>query len=439
MKQIISVLLILIFLSGCEILGLKKPPEQQNLTQPTTSHSEEQAEPQRGLSRSNSTTMPSNLQQVALVVGNNQYEHSPLKNPVNDATDIARVLEEIGFDVSLKTNLKQRQMDDAIHDFTKRLSQSNNSVGLFYFAGHGAQVNGQNYLLPIDNERIKDGTDLEYHAVYADKILKKMEKAKTSLNIIILDACRDNPYSGGRTLKGGLAPMQQTHGSIIAFATATGKTASDTSQKGTNGLFTSHLISALKIAHQKHQRIDDMFMQISENVTHESKDRQQPWYLASLKKPFCFGGCLGQSIQPVTNTKITTPVPELSTPARSEPVKPPQTTIDCTDCSQSQLIDITSEPSKVAVSIDDEFVGKTPLSYQIEGFENYKSLKIVVEKRGFEAEMKRIQKKPSSGRFPSHVHFVLESQDRGNNRNQQPMGGQQMGGQQMQGPTIIMR
>ncbi|MEN8220251.1 MAG: caspase family protein, partial [Pseudomonadota bacterium] len=230
-------------------------------------------------------------QPLALVIGNLRYEHNPLDNPVNDATDMGRLLEGFGFEVIVKIDLNQRAMEDAIRDFARRLSESR-GIGVFYFAGHGAQVGGRNYLLPIDNNRIQDEIDLEKSAVYVDEILKRMEDAKTILNVVILDACRDNPYRGGRSLRRGFAPMlSNSLGSIIAFATAPGRTAADSNRKGGNGLFTSHLLSALKKAYETHQRLDDMFMGVHNAVARESGGRQMPWYSASLSEPFCFGGC----------------------------------------------------------------------------------------------------------------------------------------------------
>jgi formylglycine-generating enzyme required for sulfatase activity len=277
MKQILTLFVIGLLINGCQT-GTPKSPDNSQRGKPL---------------RPNKPTTTFSRQPLALVIGNERYEHNPLNNPVNDATDMARLLKKIGFEVTLKTDLNQRAMDEAIHEFGKRLSKSR-GIGLFYYAGHGAQVKGQNYLLPIDNNRIQDETDLEYHAVYADKVLKKMEDAKTTLNIIILDACRNNPYRGGARGRRGLARMESTSdssGSIIAFATSTGKTASDGSRNGRNGLYTSHLLRALENAYQTHQRLDDMFMQVRNAVKKESRKRQVPWYSASLSKPFCFRGC----------------------------------------------------------------------------------------------------------------------------------------------------
>lgn len=149
---------------------------------------------------------------LALVIGNAQYEHNRLSNSVNDAVDMAKVLTEIGFDVTLKNDLPdKRAMRIAIHEFAERLSHTQ-GIGLFYFAGHGAQVKGINYLLPINNDQIRNEIDLENDAIYAGEILQKMERAETSLNILILDACRDNPYRSARGMKRGLAPNDKGWG-----------------------------------------------------------------------------------------------------------------------------------------------------------------------------------------------------------------------------------
>ncbi|MEN8215059.1 MAG: SUMF1/EgtB/PvdO family nonheme iron enzyme [Pseudomonadota bacterium] len=277
MKKILTLFVMVLLISGCgESTHNTSHPEIQPKPPPKLTHVE--------------PIYYSNTQPMALVIGNNQYEYSPLKNTVNDATDMAQALEQIGFKVTLKTNLDQHGMDDAIHKFGDRLSEKQ-SVGLFYFSGHGAQVDGKNYLLPIDNDRIRAERDLQYYAIHADKVLNVMRDAKTLLNIVVLDACRDNPFHSLKGLQRGLAQVQPGRGSIVAFATAPGATASDTCKNGRNGLFTCYLLEALETAPQKHVRIEDMFMQVSNAVTRESGGQQEPWYNSSLKDKFCFGGC----------------------------------------------------------------------------------------------------------------------------------------------------
>jgi formylglycine-generating enzyme required for sulfatase activity len=265
---------------------------------------------------------PSSDKKVALVVGNRLYQYGVLNNTVNDAEDVAAVLRKMGFEVIFRKNLNHRQMNQAIYSFKKRLSETK-GIGFFYFAGHGARVVGTNYLLPIDNDKIISEDDLQYEAVDARKVLNAMQDARNNLNIIVLDACRDNPYSvAGRSLKRGLDKMNPPSGSIIAFATDAGKTAADSSQNGRNGLFTSHLIKALDRAYKTHQRVDDMFMGIRRAVMRESKGKQQPWQLYSLNRPYCFGGCQVANVVP--NPQPKPPKPVIVTPQPKPSFIPPQ-------------------------------------------------------------------------------------------------------------------
>ena len=310
-KHLFTIVLALsiLFLAACDMQELVKEPFAPVKEIANTN--------ERGLQRippttiSSTTPINTNIAQVALVIGNGKYDYKSLTNPVNDATDMKSVLESIGFKVIFKTNLNQAGMDKALRQFGSLLSKTK-GVGFFYYAGHGARAGGRNYLIPTDNNRIKVQNDLQYYAIDANKVLSTMRDAKNKVNIIVLDACRDNPYKGAsRSLAKGLNQMVSPRGSIIAFATSEGKTASDKSKNGRNGLFTSHLIAALKTAHKTHQRVDDMFMDISDTVTKESHGKQEPWQLSSLKRPFCFGGCLTvastATVQQVAIVKPTTP------------------------------------------------------------------------------------------------------------------------------------
>jgi TPR repeat protein len=284
--RLITYVTIIILLSACETVTTKSS-SGNNLT----------ALEQRGVEpKLVSSSTPANQSLMALVIGNTKYEYGSLINPVNDATDIAAVLRQIGFKVTLKTNLDQVGMGSAIRQFTARLSSQ--SIGLFYFAGHGTQVDGRNYLLPIDNNKIEDKHDLSAYAIDVNQqVLTRMEENRSHLNIVILDACRNDPYrSTSRGDGRGLASIQSRQGSIIAFATSPGKTAADSSAGKRNGLYTKYLLKGLKRAHQTHQRIDDMLMQVGNGVTQESGRTQEPWYNASLKAPFCFGGCQASSL-----------------------------------------------------------------------------------------------------------------------------------------------
>ncbi len=232
-----------------------------------------------------------NNKPLALVIGNRSYQYKRLRNTINDARDIKNILQKIGFEVILRTDLNQIQMDDAIDNFANRLLQSK-KTGLFYFSGHGANIDGRNYLLPIDNKRIKRAKHLRYYAIDTHKILKAMEKGRTNnINIMILDACRDDPFPNrNKSFNRGLGRIN-TRGSIIAFATAIGDTTPDNSPNGRNGLFTYHLISGLNKAYKTNQRIIDMFIEIMNGVKTDTNGQQKPWYNSSLQGKYCIGGC----------------------------------------------------------------------------------------------------------------------------------------------------
>ena len=213
----VFVLSILFLVTACEM--------QEIIDEPVINNDSVVYSNERGLQRSS---------QVALVIGNGKYAYKSLKNPINDATDMKTVLESLGFNVIFKTNLNQAGMDKALRQFGSILSKTK-GVGFFYYAGHGARAGGHNYLIPIDNNRIAVQKDLQYYAIDAQKVLSTMQDAKNQVNIIVLDACRDNPYKGAdRSLAKGLNQMVSPKGSIIAFATSEGKTASDKSKNGRN-------------------------------------------------------------------------------------------------------------------------------------------------------------------------------------------------------------
>ena len=235
---------------------------------------------------------------IALVIGNGAYQSAPLRNPVNDASDIADSLERLGFSVSLKTDANQRKMKQAIRVFGKQLR--NGGVGLFYFAGHGIQVKGTNYLIPIGAEIESEG-DVEFEAVDAGRVLAKMEDAGNNLNIIILDACRDNPF--GRSFRSsgrGLAKMDAPTGSILAYATAPGSVASD--GPGKNGLYTS---ARLKHMMSSGVKIEDVFKQVRIEVVNDSGKKQVPWESSSLTGDFYFN--TGRAISVVPTKTTATP------------------------------------------------------------------------------------------------------------------------------------
>lgn len=228
----------------------------------------------------------SNAPRFALIIGNSSYKYVPkLRNPVNDATDIASVLKELGFKVTLKRNVDKETMVNAIRSFGAQLRQG--GTGLFYFAGHGFQYQGRNFLVPVD-AKIKTAADIEFESVDANRVLAQMQQANNGVNIVILDACRDNPFAvSSRTITRGLARMDSPTGTLIAYATSPGDVAAD--GKGRNGTFTKHLLVGLRT--KSHLSITDMFTEITGSVFAETGGEQVPWQSASLTQRVCLTQC----------------------------------------------------------------------------------------------------------------------------------------------------
>ena len=163
---------------------------------------------------------------TALIVGNAAYSWATLKNPVNDATGIAEELKKAGFAVTLGLDLTQAQMRSAITSYGQRLASSK-AVGLFYFAGHGAQLAWRNYLIPVDGE-IASVEELRDRGVDVNSLIDGIRRAGNPMNLIILDACRDNPFgSVARVEQRGLSQLDAPPGTLLAYATAPGNTAID--------------------------------------------------------------------------------------------------------------------------------------------------------------------------------------------------------------------
>lgn len=218
---------------------------------------------------------------LALVIGNSNYEGGQfLKNPVNDANIMASTLENLGFDVIKELNADRTSMTQAIVNFSRKLSQHN--VALFYYAGHGIQVDGENYLLPID-AKLEAKEDCKYEAVSVSSIIGEFEQYPDNINVVILDACRNDPFkSWSRGGNRGFKAIPPSSGTIIAFATSEGATASDGT--GENGLFTEQLIKQMYVP----QPIEGVFKQTRVHVEKLSNGAQSPQEWSKLKGDFFF-------------------------------------------------------------------------------------------------------------------------------------------------------
>ena len=249
---------------------------------------------------------------TALVIGNAAYgEIGVLRNPINDAADIDAALRQLGFEVTLLRDADLRTIQEAIETFIRQLRQG--GAGLFYFAGHGMQVNGENYLIPL-RARINREQDAPYEAVPVGRILGGMEDANNQLNMIILDACRDNPYARQwRSIQRGLAVTQAARGSLIAYATAPGSVAIDGS--GRNGVYTSYLLKHLSTPGLS---VEHLFKKVRVGVVEATKGKQTPWESSSLVGDFFFA-LPATAVSPTASGPISSPAPAASGPASPDP------------------------------------------------------------------------------------------------------------------------
>ena len=223
-------------------------------------------------------------QRIALVVGNGDYSAQPLGNPPNDAALMAETLRDVGFEVIEQINADSRTLKRAVHNFSKLLNQSGeDAVGLVYYSGHGIQSQGENYMIPVDAQ-IEDAIDVEFEGFPASTLLKALGNAGNRLNIVIMDACRNNPYKAATRSGGtGLARMDAPFGTLIAYSTAPGKVAAD--GKGRNSPYTRALARAIKTPGAK---VEDVFKKVRIAVMDRTNDAQVPWESSSLTGDFYF-------------------------------------------------------------------------------------------------------------------------------------------------------
>lgn len=213
-------------------------------------------------------------ERVALVIGNASYPSAPLKNPARDAQAMERTLSRLGFAVTRVENADRARMMRAVQDFRVRLQQG--SVGFFYYSGHGVEIDGRNFLLPV-GAAIRSQEDVLVEALDAAYVVAQMEAAGSALNLVVLDACRDNPLPAAtRTAGKGLARMDGGTGTLIAFATAAGQVADDGA--GTNSPYTAVLVEQLA---RPGLSVAEVFNETNLEVARLTGNRQRPWYSTS--------------------------------------------------------------------------------------------------------------------------------------------------------------
>ena len=229
------------------------------------------------------TTALAEPARVALVIGNAAYSRAALANPINDARAMTQALQAVGFRVTTLENADRKSMKQAVNAFAEQLQAG--SIALFYYSGHGVQHNGANYLIPIGAlENLENAAQLEYEALDSGYILGVMEASGSSLNLFILDACRNNPFSGQTRSSDaqGLAYMNGSQGTLIAYATAPGTVAYDGA--GANSPYTAALVKWMR----QPLPIEQLLKNVLNEVRAATHGKQNPWYAASISNDFYF-------------------------------------------------------------------------------------------------------------------------------------------------------
>jgi uncharacterized caspase-like protein len=243
------------------------------------------------------TAHSKDTKKMALLIGNADYSFSPLRNPLNDAGDLNRRLASLGFETTMHANPSSEEFQSAITSFYSVVSKDPETLSIFYYAGHAIQMNNVNYMIPVD-AKITDHDTLVKESISINELLLAMAQTNNQKNLVILDACRVNPFkqisskdqSRGvelpdatiRELQQGLAPVEAPVGTIIAYATAPGNVAKD--GKGRNGTYTKYLLEHL----DKHQPIEEIFKLVREDVMKATSGKQIPWEHSSLYKKVYF-------------------------------------------------------------------------------------------------------------------------------------------------------
>ena len=219
---------------------------------------------------------------IALVIGNAAYQHvQPLDNSSNDARSMSLVLKRLGFTVIELVDGDKEAMDKSVEEMHS-LIKGKQALAMLYYAGHGLQLNWRNFMVPVD-AKLSAADDVPNQTVDVETVIKGFKDAQTRMNVIVLDACRDNPFSETNGVK-GLAPLDAPSGTYIAFATAPGNVAEDGDKDSGNGLFTQYLLKEL----QRPSSIEGMFKRVRLQVRKKSDGRQVPWDSSSLEEDFSF-------------------------------------------------------------------------------------------------------------------------------------------------------
>lgn len=231
---------------------------------------------------------------VALIIGNSAYVGAPaLENPANDARSMSEVLRGLGFQVVELRDGNKAQMTAALAKVQESL-KGKQGVGMLYYAGHGLQLDWHNYMVPVD-ARLNSAADVPNQAIDLGSVMDTFRGAGTRINILVMDACRDNPFTSSTSSAKGLAQVDAPPGTFLAYATAPGNVAEDGDAKSGNGLYTQYLLQELK---KPITKIEDVFKRVRFNVRKQSQGRQIPWESTSLEDDFYFNDGVKFTIRP---------------------------------------------------------------------------------------------------------------------------------------------
>jgi type VI secretion system VasD/TssJ family lipoprotein len=285
---------------------------------------------------------------VALVIGNARYAQAPLANPENDARLIASTMQALGFAVELHTNLATRDFKRVLRDFGRRM-EDDDIASVFFYAGHGMQIERRNYLLPVDLN-LRDEGEVKDEAIdVEDALLSRINRVRPQARIFIIDACRDNPFTErARSARAsGLAEMAAP-GALIAFSAAPGRTAED-GPPGTNSIYTRHLAQQMRA---QGVEVEDMLKNVRIQVLRETQERQIPWVNTSMVVNFVFNpaGAVAVAMAPAASSPAA---------AASGPGKPAKTA--GSDASRNLRLSLKAE----RVLNTDRLQGSAPLALRV--------------------------------------------------------------------------
>jgi Caspase domain len=253
-----------------------------------------------GLLTFSATAQAPNDVRIALIIGNSAYPgNMALANPSNDAKDMAKALRDMGFGVIEVIDSDRTKMLDAIERAGKSLS-GKQGIGMLFYAGHGLQLDWRNYMVPVD-AKLNSAADVPKQAVDIEAVMNTFKSAGNRMNIVVLDACRDNPFADGKTASGkGLAPLDAPTGTFLAYATAPGNVAADGAVGSKNGLYTGYLLQELQ---KPNASIENVFKRVRFQVRKASDGAQIPWETTSLEDDFVFNSGIKKVVKLTENEK----------------------------------------------------------------------------------------------------------------------------------------